>query len=68
MHTKQHAVSGSGLPRRTYTLQETGHITGLGQSTINLLVRDGKLKTCKVGKRRLVFAESIDELLKGGAT
>ncbi len=31
------------------------------------LIRDGKLRSTKVGRRRLIFIDSIDELLAASA-
>ena len=38
--------------------------SGLGQSTLETLVRDGTLRSAKVGKRRLIFLDSIDALIR----
>jgi excisionase family DNA binding protein len=51
------------LPRKTYTIAETSHVTGLGLTTVNELVASGTLRSTKVGRRRLIFTDSIDELL-----
>jgi excisionase family DNA binding protein len=55
------------LPRRTYTLQEAEHISGLGMTTLYALIRDGRLRSIKVGARRLLIAESFDAMLSGDA-
>ncbi len=41
------------------TISEAGQACGLGRSSIYELIRDGKLKSVKSGKRRLVVVESI---------
>jgi excisionase family DNA binding protein len=51
------------LPRKTGTVQECADITGLGLTMITGLIRDGTLRSVKVGRRRLIFLDSIDELL-----
>lgn len=40
-------------------------ITGLGSTTVNELIREGKLRSVCVGRRRLVFLASVDALLRG---
>ena len=41
------------------TIPEASQATGLGRSSIYELIHDGKLKSVKSGKRRLVVVESI---------
>ena len=40
-------------------------ITSLGLTKLNELISDGTLRSVKIGKRRLVFLDSIEELLAG---
>ena len=55
-------------PKRiTATVKETCSMTGLGATKINELIRDGKLKSVAIGRRRLVFVESIEALLNGAS-
>ncbi len=64
------AASGQGHQkpkRRTVSLQETCQITGLGITLVKELVRDNKLRSAKIGRRRLVFLDSIDRLLEEAA-
>jgi excisionase family DNA binding protein len=56
-----------GLKPITVTVPVTREITGLGNTTVWALIRDGKLRTIKIGKRRLVIYQSIEELLLGAA-
>ena len=46
----------------TVTIKETKRLTGLGRSKLYELIGDGKLKTTKVGRRRLVYFDSIERL------
>jgi excisionase family DNA binding protein len=48
------------------TVQEAIRVSGLSHSTIYELIKEGKLRTNKVAGRRLVFFESIKELLSAG--
>ena len=51
------------LPRKTVTIAEASHVTGLGMTSINKLIASGALRSTKIGWRRLIFVDSIDELL-----
>lgn len=42
-----------------YTVQGAQEATGLGRSTIFLLISQKKLKTIKIGKRTLIPADSL---------
>jgi hypothetical protein len=55
----------NGLKPITVTVPVTREITGLGNTTVWELIRDGKLQTIKIGKRRLVIYKSIEDLLLG---
>lgn len=50
----------------TVTVTEAKRVTGLGNTTIYVLLGNGRLKSTKVGTRRLIYMDSIRELL--GAT
>ena len=47
---------------------EVGPILGIGPSLVWELIKDGRLKSAKVGKARLIFTKSIRELLANSAT
>jgi excisionase family DNA binding protein len=47
-----------------YSLAEVVKLTSLSLRKVNELVADGRLKSTRVDGRRLVFASSVDELLK----
>jgi excisionase family DNA binding protein len=61
-HERRACATGALRPR-TVSMQEASDIIGLGMTTIVALVRDEKLRSVKVGRRRLIFLDSIDELL-----
>jgi Helix-turn-helix domain len=48
----------------TITIAKAREISGLGNTTLYALIRGGELKTTTVGKRRLVFFESLMALLE----
>jgi excisionase family DNA binding protein len=49
--------------RRCYSLGEVAGLTGLAISTLYKLMASGRLKTQKIGGRRIVTDEALDELL-----
>ena len=49
----------------TVTIQNAVHILGLGRTTIYELIGQGKLKTIKIGRRRLITTDSIRALIAG---
>jgi excisionase family DNA binding protein len=52
----------------TVTIAETRKISGLGTTTIYDLIKQGKLKTAAVGRRRLVNYQSLKTLLLTSVT
>jgi excisionase family DNA binding protein len=53
--------------RRGFSVNETTHITNLSRPTIYRLLGSGKLKSVKILGRRIIHAESVDDLLREGA-
>jgi excisionase family DNA binding protein len=51
----------------TLTIADAAEITGLGVSTIWRLIKNGKLDTTSVGRRRLIFFASLEALLSKDA-
>jgi excisionase family DNA binding protein len=49
------------------TVQRARELSGLGNTTIYALIRDKKLETVTVGRRRLVLFKSLESLLQGEA-
>ncbi|HLI30352.1 MAG TPA: helix-turn-helix domain-containing protein [Terriglobia bacterium] len=47
------------------TLGEASSHTGLSQRTIYNLIAAGKLRSTKIGKRRLVLYDSLEALITG---
>ena len=53
--------------RITLRVNEAQAVSGLSRSTIYELLKAGKLRTVKVGGRRLILRESLQALLQTGA-
>jgi excisionase family DNA binding protein len=49
--------------RKAHSIPETVAITGISRSKLYLEIKAGNLKTVKLGKRRLVRPEALDEWL-----
>jgi excisionase family DNA binding protein len=45
------------------TVQSACRLTGLGKSSIYELIKDGKLSTTNIGRRRLIRFSSLEELI-----
>jgi len=48
------------------TVASARKASGLGTTTIYALMKEGKLKTKLIGRRRLILYASLEELLLGG--
>lgn len=49
----------------TVSVREVREITGLGETTIWKLIREGNLRVVRVGRRTLVPMSEIDALIDG---
>jgi len=50
------------------TISEACRLSGLGRSSIYVLLNTGRLKSVRFGKRRLVVLASLRELIATGAS
>jgi excisionase family DNA binding protein len=55
------------MQAKAYSIAETCGLLSLSRPTVERLVYSGQLRSTKVGARRLIPAEAIDELLERGA-
>jgi excisionase family DNA binding protein len=58
-----HDSAGSFVRPLTVTIATARQITGLGNTTLWKLIGEKKLKTVRIGRRRLVVYESLRALL-----
>jgi excisionase family DNA binding protein len=68
---------GTTLARRTaeqpqleplaYTVAEASRVARLGQTTLFALISSGRLASSKVGRKRLIHADSLRKLIAEGA-
>ena len=61
---QDHPSTGGNLPRLRSIKQATFEL-GIGRSALYELIAAGKLKTVKLGRRRLVPREAIEEFIAG---
>lgn len=54
--------------RLALRINDAAAVAGLGRSTLYKLIDSGKLRTVKIGKRRLVIRKSLESLLCGVGT
>jgi excisionase family DNA binding protein len=50
--------------RKTYRVAEFMEAFRIGHSKVYTMIKSGELKTVKIGKTRLILAESADKLLE----
>ena len=55
--------STTPIAKATYSISETMAATGLGRTTINELIKTERLRTIKVGRRRLVPVAALADFL-----
>ena len=53
--------------KHAYSVREVAQALGIGRTLAIKLVRSGQLRSIKVGRRRLVPAAALEELLQQGA-
>ena len=54
---------GQPLQKRAYTVNEFERASTLSRSTTYRLLANGRLRSVKIGARKLILPESVDELL-----
>ncbi len=59
-----HLDYSNGLAPITCSVKAAVAATGLGKDTIYSMIKDGKLEAATVGKRRLVFVDSLQTYLE----
>jgi excisionase family DNA binding protein len=60
----QPQTRGATLPR-LLAIKQAIYELGIGRTALYELIKDGKLETVKIGRRRLVPIEAIEELIAG---
>lgn len=50
-------------PKRAYRINEVPDAYGIGRTKLYQLIKDDRLKSVKVGGRRLILADSLEDLI-----
>jgi excisionase family DNA binding protein len=58
---------GSEVPPRAYRIDDFCRSFGVGRTTVYALLKNGTLRSVKIGRRRLITADSGEALLSPGA-
>jgi excisionase family DNA binding protein len=53
-------------PPRCLRVDDAARVLNVGRSTVYDLIRTGRLRSIKIGRRRLVPREALDALIAGG--
>ena len=53
-------------PPRCLRVDDAARVLNVGRSTVYDLIRSGRLRSIKIGRRRLVPREALDALIAGG--
>jgi excisionase family DNA binding protein len=63
----QRNVKGASMTKLTVGLQEAQEMTGISHFTFRRMVRLGKIKAVRVGRRVLIPVTELEKLVKPGA-
>jgi len=59
-----HSVAANPRPRLLVSTADAAAALGLSHRTVRSLVYAGKLRSCKVGARRLIAAEDLEKFVQ----
>jgi len=57
---------GSINPQKNYSLKEAAELWGVAPSTVRVWALQGRFRTLKMGRRRVIPGEEILRILKNG--
>ena len=60
---EQHSAEEDAPRRLAYSIQEVAHMFGVSRDLVNDLLASGQLRSVKVGKRRLIPVDAVEEFL-----
>lgn len=52
------------MKKLAISVAETVHASGMGKTTVDKLINEGRIASVRVGRRRLVIVASLQELLQ----
>jgi len=60
------AIASPDAAPLAYDMATASRVSSLGQTKLYELIADGRLATSKIGKRRLILADSLRRLISEG--
>lgn len=60
-------ASADALAPLAYSVAEACKVSSIGKTYLYQLINEGRLQTCKIGKRTLISARSLRALIEGEA-
>jgi excisionase family DNA binding protein len=66
MSDQQHTQAVTGLPPQAYGVNDFCRAIGIGRSKVYELLREKKIHSIHIGKRRLIPAAEAERLLREG--
>ena len=63
MDRGEFASAPGSVPKLMFRVNEVVAATGIGRTTLYALIRDGKLKTKKLGARTLIARSELERML-----
>ena len=55
----------ANIEKLLYTIQEAQVALGISRSRVFILLKEKSIKSCKIGRRRLIFASSLRDFIDG---
>ena len=65
LERRRSSPSSFGLTKAAYTVNESLNILSIGRTSFYALIKDGRLRPIKLGKKTLIGADDIVGLLEG---
>jgi excisionase family DNA binding protein len=66
MHAVTENKNRHFLSKRALSVREFGQLYGFGRSKTYSLIKEGTLRSLKVGGKRLIHVDDAEELIAGG--
>jgi excisionase family DNA binding protein len=68
MSEQQHTPAAIGLSPQAYGVNDFCRAIGIGRSKVYELLREKKIRSIRIGKRRLIPAAEAERLLREGCS
>jgi len=61
-------TDSSALPKITYTIREACEVSGLSKTTVFHHIKEGRIRSRRIGGRTLIPSDALREFLLGAET